>query len=157
MTRRLPPIAILLGLGGLLPFIACALGTVATTGSTAERLLLALLGYGAVILAFLGGVHWGLELDAPESRAERPRLLLGVLPSLVGWLALLLPLVAAPELGLAVLLAGFVVTAAVEARASGRGLMPPGYMGLRWVLSVVVVAILATVLVLRLAGLHVAG
>ena len=155
MNRRLPPLAILLGAAGLLPFLACALGAVATTDGTAQRLLLALIAYGAVILAFLGGVHWGFELGGPPSVAERARLVGGVLPSLVGWAALLIPLVAAPEIGLAVLLGGFVVMTGFEARARRRGLVPPGYMGLRWGLSVVVAAVLAAVLVLRLTGLHV--
>ena len=157
MTRRLPPLAILLGAAGLIPFLACALGAVATADGTAQRLLLALIAYGAVILAFLGGVHWGFELGGPPSPAERPSLVGGVVPSLVGWVALLVPRVAAPEIGLAVLLGGFVVLTGAEARARRRGLVPPGYMGLRWGLSVVVAAVLAAVLVLRLAGLHVSG
>ena len=86
---------------------------------------------------------------------SRARLVGGVLPSLVGWAALLIPLVAAPEIGVAVLLGGFIVMTGFEARARRRGLVPPGYMGLRWGLSVVVAAVLAAVLVLRLTGLHV--
>ncbi len=43
-----------------------------------------------MILAFLGGVHWGFALPEPSGRADRARLGLGVVPSLVGWVALLL-------------------------------------------------------------------
>ncbi len=52
---------------------------------------------------------------------------------------------------------GFAALTVVEARAAKRGLMPPGYMGLRYGLSAGVITILAVVLVLRLFHLHVNG
>ncbi len=161
MRPRLPLAALLLGLAGLIPFIATALGALGSTdGTRAVRSLTALVAYGAVVLAFLGGVHWGfvLGVPAPEAYAvraarERYRLGLGVLAPLVGWFALLMLLVVGwPELGVAVLIAGFVALVAAEAELRRRGLMPPGYMWLRWGLSIVVVLILATVLTLRLLG-----
>lgn len=155
MNRRLPTLAWVLGLAGLLPFIGCGLGSVSGTEPQANELLGALVAYGAVILAFLGGVHWGFAIVDDPVRADRPRLLLGVLPSLAGWVALLLPLIVPREAGLAVLIVGFIVLVGVEAQGRRLGLVPPGYMALRWVLSVIVVAILTTVLVLRLAGAHI--
>jgi hypothetical protein len=48
----------------------------------------ALLSYGALIVSFLGGIHWGLAM---RGRPLAPaRLIWGVLPSLLGWLAVLL-------------------------------------------------------------------
>jgi hypothetical protein len=48
----------------------------------------ALLSYGALIVSFLGGIHWGLAMRGrPVASA---RLIWGVLPSLLGWLAVLL-------------------------------------------------------------------
>ncbi|WP_431269434.1 DUF3429 domain-containing protein [Dankookia sp. P2] len=95
--------------------------------------LYALAAYGAVILSFLGAVHWGLALRAPaaEAAAMAPRLGLGVVPSLVGWVALLLP----PLPGLSMLALGILGTAAVETAAARRGLVPPAYLRLRWILS----------------------
>lgn len=123
----------LLGYGGLIPFAAAA--AVALLGPPHWRALAlpALAAYGAVILSFLGAVHWGLALRAPpeEASAAWPRLGLGVLPALVGWVALLLP--ARP--GLLLLGAGVVAVAAVEAVAARRGLVPRDYLGLRWALS----------------------
>ncbi len=49
---------------------------------------MALLSYGAVIVSFLGGIHWGLAMRA--SPVPVARLVWGVLPSLLGWLAVLL-------------------------------------------------------------------
>lgn len=160
--RRLPIFAIVLGLAGLLPFIACTAGILFFPGQVPlQRLVQALIAYGAVILSFLGAVHWGLALVEPAITipgaalihtpgADRARLALGVLPALVGWAALLVPLVASPLLGLAVLLVGFALTMLVEVQAGRRGLMPPGYLGLRWVLTSVVILCLVVVLLVRL-------
>ena len=51
------------------------------------------------------------------------------------------------------LVVGFFLTTMIEARASRNGYMPKGYMGLRWVLSAIVVVCLVTVwMVLMLHG-----
>ncbi|WP_209443450.1 DUF3429 domain-containing protein [Falsiroseomonas frigidaquae] len=126
MIPGLPIPALWLGLAGLLPFLAMA-------GATAAGLPWggrALAAYGATILAFLGAVHWGLALAAP---APGPgRFVLGVVPQLVGWVALLLPL----RPGLALLAVAIVATAAAETLAARAGLVPMAYLRLRWVLSV---------------------
>ena len=158
MTRRLPSLATLLGLGGLVPFIACGFGAVwITEPVNAARLLAGLITYAAVILSFLGAVHWGLALAEETGLADRPRLVLGVLPALIGWAALLVFFLQhQPDAALAILAAGFVAVVAVEQRGVGQALMPRGYIALRWVLTVVVVAVLLAVLVIR-TGLHLHG
>src|SRR4051794_13863804 len=156
MNRSLPTIAMLLGIAGLIPFFVCGLGALAASGPNAGRSLLALTGYGAVVLAFLGGVHWGFGLDAAGSTppdVQRARFGMGVLPGLIGWVALLVTFLGYERTALVVLMVGFVLTIVVEARASARGFMPRGYMGLRWVLSAVVLVLLVSVwLVLTLGG-----
>ena len=156
MNRRLPLLAVLLGIIGLIPFIGCGLAAVSLRAAPhAPQLLLALIGYGAVVLAFLGGVHWGFALGDERGRGEQPRLALGVVPSLVGWVALLVPLVAPVEGGIAVLIAGYIGAAVLDSSLRRQGFVPPGYLALRWGLTIAVVAILATVLVLRVAGAHI--
>jgi hypothetical protein len=125
----LPDLAWLLGASGLIPFLGLGLG--AALGW--DELLFPLLAYGATILAFLGAVHWGLALQAvpDEKPAERVRLVLGVVPSLVAWVALLLPV----GTGLAVVAGAILLTAAMETVAAQARLMPAGYLRLRWVLS----------------------
>jgi len=160
MHRPLPAFAILLGAAGLLPFIGCSLGALALDSDGATRALLGLVAYGAAILAFLGGVHWGFALSGlapdgsatPSDRVQRLRFGLGVVPPLIGWLALLITFIGLPTPGLLVLAAGFVATTAVEAQASRRGLMPHPYMWLRWGLSIVVVVCLLSVILIRAFG-----
>lgn len=125
----LPAPAWLLGPAGLIPFAGLALGAWLGWPGAAT----ALVAYGATILAFLGAVHWGLALRAApaERPAEAARLWLGVLPALLGWVALLLPLTA----GLGLLAVAIPGTAAVETMAARRGLLPEGYLRLRWALS----------------------
>lgn len=129
MDRDLPRFALLLGPAGLIPFAGLAIGVAAGWPALAAPLA----AYGATILAFLGAVHWGLALAAPpaEHAAAPWRLGLGVVPALVAWVALLLPLGAA----LWLLAGAILVTAGLEALAARRGLVPPGYMRLRWGLS----------------------
>jgi hypothetical protein len=153
---HLPRFAIPLGIAGLIPFLGAGFGAVVYDQVQALRMLSALMTYGAVILSFLGGVQWGVALDLDEApRVSRARLILGVVPALIGWGALLLAIAFPPEAGLAVLILGFVATLLTEVQAGRRGLLPSGYLWLRWPLSVVVVAVLVTVLVLRLLGAHV--
>ncbi len=156
MNRTLPTVAMLLGIAGLIPFIACGLGALSLGPDDNRYALLALTSYGAVILSFLGGVHWGFGLDAagaPPAAVQRGRFLLGVVPALIGWAALLVEFVGLAYGGLLVLAAGFIATTVIEARASREGWMPRSYMGLRWVLSVVVVSLLVAVwLILALGG-----
>ena len=150
----MPALAILLSVLGLIPFIVCGLGAVGPDPATADRMLAALIGFAAVTLAFVGGIHWGFELQARRADAaiHRARLGLGVVPPLVGWIALLLPLVVAPWVALVVLIAAYIGTALVEQEAARRDLLPVRYMWLRWGFTVVAVAMMVTVLTLRLLG-----
>jgi uncharacterized protein DUF3429 len=173
MRRHLPKLAVLLGTVGLVPFIVFGLAEMrVAVPAHAARMLAMLMAYGAVVLGFLGGVHWGLALGdaaaatgavepAPPTGAlstARRRLLLGALPPLIGWLALVVATVTwrdlGPNLGLAVLIGGYIATAVVEHQGYRAGTVPGGYMWLRWGLSIVVVALLVTVLVLRLLNIR---
>ena len=80
-----PAAALWLGYLGLVPFAASALGVwLDQPGAMA-----ALAGYAAVILSFVGAIHWGLASAARVP--SRERLIASVLPALVAWVALLLP------------------------------------------------------------------
>lgn len=127
--RPLPAPARLLGPAGLIPFAGLAIGVWAGWPGAGP----ALVAYGATILAFLGAVHWGLALAAsgPDQPADWGRLGLGVVPALIAWVALLLPLAA----GLGLLAGAILTTALVESMAARAGLVPRAYLGLRWLLS----------------------
>ena len=90
MPRNVPVLAMLLGVAGLVPFVVCGLASVSTSFIGAQAAAQLLIAYGAVVLSFLGGIHWGVSLTAVED--GRQRLALGVLPGLLGWLTMALSL-----------------------------------------------------------------
>jgi hypothetical protein len=155
MPHRLPILAIILTAAGLIPFVVCGLGAVAPNSVTSLPAAYALIVYGAVILSFLGAVHWGFTLATEHDPAERQRLLLGVVPAIAGWATAAVSIYAVePLIGIALMIALFIGAAAVEWKAHHRGLVPGGYITMRLVATAIVVAILTTVLVVRLIGGH---
>jgi hypothetical protein len=147
----MPAIAIPLGLLGLVPVIFFALGAVGHIPETAERMLISLIDYTALILAFSGGVHWGLAL-VPAAARPALRFGAGVLPLVVAWVGLVLSQFVAPSVALVVLIAGYLATVLTEHRAAQRLLVPSRYVWMRWVFSVVAMVMMVMVLVLRGVG-----
>ncbi|MBV8092859.1 MAG: DUF3429 domain-containing protein [Acetobacteraceae bacterium] len=151
----MPVVAVVLGVLGLIPVVICGLASLSAVAGREGPGFVAFITYSAAILAFLGGVHWGFALAprtpvAADSRIERSRLVFGVLPMLAAWFSLMLAWLAHAWAGLAILIVSFIGAVVIETRASQRGLVPRGYIILRWVLTVVVLAMLITVLTLRL-------
>jgi hypothetical protein len=137
IPRPLPPGLTALGYAGLLPFVAGVLAIALFEGEARAFAVRALVAYGAVILSFLGAVHWGLVLRQPDAAAPA-RLAIGVLPSLAGWVALLLP----DRYALALLVVAFGGFWLYEHRVVGAALLPVGYLDLRRSLSLAVCALL---------------
>lgn len=129
MAAAVPPVAAALGYAGAVPFLVGATGV-------ALALLPAtpLLAYGAVILAFMGGIHWGLGM--PGTTPDARRLGLSVVPALLGWAALLL----GGRPGLLLLAAAFVGLLALDLATVRSGAAPAWYPSLRVPLTAVVVA-----------------
>jgi len=147
----MPPIAIPLSLLGLLPFVLFGLGSVGHIPEIADRMLVLLIDYAALILAFAGGVHWGLGLPPGATRPSL-RLGAGVLPMIVAWIALSLAHLWSPYGALTVLILGYLATVLTEHRAATRGLVPRGYVWTRWGFSLIAVGLMAMVMVLRGVG-----
>ncbi|NDP61720.1 DUF3429 domain-containing protein [Polaromonas sp.] len=80
-----------LGYAGLLPFVILAVATWIAPPAYRAQAGHALLAYGATIASFLGAIHWGLAMREPLAPQLGP-FVWGVFPSLVAWVALLLPL-----------------------------------------------------------------
>ena len=121
-----------IGLAGAMPFL---IGT--------QRLFAAqaLLAYGATILSFLGGVHWGLAIRSPGSIDDgqlKARLIVSIVPSLAGWIALLI----GNTTGLLILAIAIATMLFLDIRASRGGPAPPWYAKLRLPLTCVVVVML---------------
>jgi hypothetical protein len=130
-TPRSAPVVLWLGYGGLLPFVAgAALAWLLPPGARALTVA-ALAAYAAVIVSFLGGIHWGIGF-----RDGTPGLFVwGVVPPLVAALALLLPSQQALWLQAAMLLLCYAVDRRVY---PAHGLQ--AWLGLRRHLSVVAAA-----------------
>lgn len=86
----LPRWAAALGYAGLIPFVALAAAAWLAPAAYRGQAAFALLAYGAAIASFLGAIHWGLAMRGPLALQAGP-FLWGVFPSLVAWVALLMP------------------------------------------------------------------
>jgi Protein of unknown function (DUF3429) len=119
-----------LGHAGLLPFVLGALLLWLLDGEAHVYAAMALAAYAALIVSFLGGIHWGLAMRQPE--APPATLLWGVVPSLVAWPAVLMP----AHAGLVLLGVMLLVCYAVDRRSYPR-LGAAGWLTLRFRLSAV--------------------
>jgi hypothetical protein len=138
---KVPMSARWLGGLGAVPFIGLAGALPFLDGASRPLAAHALVAYGATILSFLGGVHWGLAIGSQSipSRGQLPaRLILSVIPSLAGWTALLV----ASTTGLLILALAIAAMLWVDVRATRLSQAPPWYPALRIPLTCVVVATL---------------
>ncbi len=91
-----------LGYAGLAPFVLLAGLMWLVDRELLPFVSIALGGYAAAIVSFLGGVHWGIGFMKGQA-APRFHFVWGVVPSLIAWLALMMPAYAAlPLLGMVV-------------------------------------------------------
>lgn len=129
-----PRIVVWLGYGGLLPFVTLATASLfdPQRGGAWQQLLL---NYGAVILSFVGALHWGFAMgsSAASERARTLSFVWSVVPALLAWLALLLD----PLAGGALMAAGFGLHVLQDWRLAGQAALPAWYLPLRLRLSVV--------------------
>ena len=80
----------LLGYGGLIPFVLLASLAWLVDAELLPFVALALAAYAATIASFLGGVHWGIGFMKGNA-APRFHFVWGIAPSLVAWVALMMP------------------------------------------------------------------
>lgn len=86
-----------LGYAGLIPFVLLALAMWVVEPQLQAWVAIAMASYAALIVSFLGGIHWGLAWQAgqaghpAERHALRGHFIWGVMPSLLAWPGLLMP------------------------------------------------------------------
>lgn len=138
-----PTVPLWLGAGGLIPFVVLTGGLWVTPPEYHPTLLDWLRTYAAVILSFIGAVHWGIAMAHREMTEPDRAVVMGwsVVPSLVAWVGLLMP----PRTGLALTAAMFVVHFTMDRQLATRFVLPGWYLRLRGGLTVVVVTCLAMV------------
>ena len=97
---ELPAVARHLGHAGLVPFAAGAALVWLVWPEAHPYTTLALSAYAAMIVSVLGGIHWGIGFRAAEAGEPAPASLFvwGIVPSLVAWLAVMMP----PSAGLVI-------------------------------------------------------
>jgi hypothetical protein len=131
---RLPAGAAWLGYGGLVPFVVPALAPLwdhhhgAVWGDV-------LFAYAAVILAFVGALHWGFAISLAGLTAQRRQALFAwsVVPALLAWPALLL----SPALASPLLIGGFLLHYIQDRRLARVAQLPHWYLPLRRNLTLV--------------------
>ncbi|MEW5421246.1 DUF3429 domain-containing protein [Amorphus sp. 3PC139-8] len=135
-----PPLARTISLVGAIPIAAGAvlLWIGAIGGLTGEFVSVALKGYSAVILSFLGGVHWGLALAASDPGSRNRELLVSIVPALVGWVAILF----VPKVALMVLTIAFVAQGLFDIWIALKDHAPNWYARLRAEMTAIVCVIL---------------
>ena len=127
LPAALPRSVAWLGYGGLLPFLGLAFASRIDFhhGPVWSE---ALLAYGAVILAFVGALHWAFAMQPGIADDDRHRhFIWSVVPALIGWLALILPAFS----GLLLLLVGFWAHFLRDRRLATPAGLPAWYLPLR--------------------------
>jgi hypothetical protein len=137
-TNKTPPAAVWLGYAGLLPFFAGAILTLPLAGSYRAWGTILLIGYGAIILSFMGGIHWGTAMMRNDMTKES--LGKSVAPSLVALLAVIV----GGSVGLMILSLGFAGLLAWDERETKIGHVPAWYPSLRRPLTALVAFSLIT-------------
>jgi ABC-type amino acid transport system permease subunit len=83
----------LLAYAGLIPFVGMALLLWLVDPELHPFLALAMAGYGATVVSFLGGIHWGIGFRNVTRMHNAPLFNFGwgVVPSLLAWVAVTMP------------------------------------------------------------------
>ncbi|MCF6343791.1 MAG: DUF3429 domain-containing protein [Devosiaceae bacterium] len=144
---HIPPfwsrIVTLAGVFGLLPFVLAFIVTINPNLLPIDKAIFesAIIGFGVLILSFLGGVRWGIRLQG--GAGSDLIFIVGMLGSAVGFFILLMP----HDFGLIVLTIGFALQGAWDIWSSG---VPQFYARLRASMTGLVCLILIAILIARI-------
>lgn len=131
---RLPTTVAWLGYGGLLPFLGLAVMSVV---EPSHGLIYrgALLAYGAVILSFVGALHWAFAMTSPSlSDSQRAKTYAwSVVPALMAWFTYFLTV----RVSAAVIILGFIAQYLMDQRIVKQIDLPAWYLPLRLRLTIV--------------------
>jgi len=138
MTR----IISLTALAGLAPFVAALLVTFQPGLSPLDPVVFerAVIGYGALILSFLGGVRWGIRMQG--GAGSDLIFFIGIVGSVAGFFTLLMPY----TFGLVTLAIGFALQGAWDVWSGG---VPTFYARIRGILTWLVCFVLLAILIVQ--------
>ncbi|MDZ7802557.1 DUF3429 domain-containing protein [Thiohalophilus sp.] len=132
-TIKTEQLAKVLGYAGLIPFVVFSIGTWIDLPGV-QNADFVLRTYGAIILSFMGAIHWGAAMSH-QGKPAQVQLALSVFPALFGWAALLI----AHTYSYSILIIAFVTLCVMDQRAAKDNLVPAWYVPMRIVLTTVVV------------------
>jgi len=114
-----------------------------------DRALSIQVTYGAVMLSFLGALHWGMEFSGLGGHQGYRRLILGAAPVIIAWPTLAM----GPTTALMVQWLGFTGLWYADVKATAAGWAPKWYSQYRFYLSILV----GTCIIGTLAGISYYG
>ncbi len=134
----LPAVVACLGYGGLVPLLAPLLAIVRDPHHDVLWQQ-AQLAYGAVILSFVGALHWGFAMALPGLGASAVTRFFAwsVMPALIAWLALLMAIFGYGMTGSVVLILGFGAHYLQDRALARQAALPAWYLPLRTRLTLV--------------------
>jgi hypothetical protein len=152
--------ALLLGYTGTAPLVACAIYVAwfALSGQHfAAHVAFVGLAYGAVILSFVGALHWAHALHRPELGAGS--LVRSVIPALVAWISLCIALLVPGGFGVHAFAAALLIASFLEHlradyalhRTHNEKIVPAWFLRLRLHLTAVVCVSLGVIAACALA------
>jgi len=133
-STAIPRPALLLGYGGLIPFVTLSAATWGLSSNLLVQVHEALLLYASIILTFMGAIHWGVAMSkslAPNSL----QLTLSVIPALIAWFAFF----TTQSINYVILTISFAGLCLIDSKSSKRGDLPGWYPRLRVPLTAIVV------------------
>jgi hypothetical protein len=134
-SSNIPRAALFLGVAGLIPFFGLSAAIALHLQTPYGSASLWLAAYGAIILSFMGGAQWGIAVAWPSHGENVRAYLVSVIPALVAWPALFLPITWA----LATLSVTFACLLGYDLWTVRRGEAPEWYGQLRLGLTAAVV------------------
>ena len=159
----LPPIVervTFLGYAGLLPFMGAMavmwMSPAIFDGGFSYRMTQWTLVYGAIVLSFMGGIHWGVALMLAQLEAREQtildRLTGSVVPAILAWMAVIPDFIygnfaVATVWRFGLLLAAFVYLLEADNRSVFLGVLPAWYGPLRQKLTFFLAMILLLIMV----------
>ncbi|GJE90793.1 DUF3429 domain-containing protein [Phanerochaete sordida] len=153
VAHSVPQPYVVMGLAGALPYLGSTLTTIYLARQAGEAATAAISSidpgvaitvlhqaldiqttYGAVLLSFLGALHWGFEFAGYGGQKGYSRLLLGASPVVWGWATLALD----PMNALIAQWVGFTGLWYADLKVTGNGWAPKWYSQYRFYLSILV-------------------
>ena len=131
---KFPRLSFILGFGGLIPFVFCAVIIIFDINFLFDPTKI-LLYYGSVILSFVGAISWGFAtMGQTGNKLQQYMFLCSIFPALIAFVALLI----SQTISFLFLILGFLLAYMVEKKIEYKLDIPSWYMYLRLRLTLIV-------------------